>query len=336
MAENARNTDSARTAAVSVNTRELDSAEGRDRWAVTLHDFYGEMDVAWPHGPQRFRGVMTGRPFGDLHVNTVRAEPHTVVRTPAMIESDGNADYLLCLVIEGRAELTQDGRAARLEPGSFAVLDCAAPFVYHCPGPFRQVVVRSPRALLTARLPERTLREAVLRPLSARSGAGMLVASVLGGIAALDDDLAPGSALAFSSSALDMLVTALAEPIALNATAVAHREDLRRVKHAMEARLHDPEHTVAEIAAELGMSVRYVQKLFATTGTTPRGWLYQVRLERARKYLLCTDLTVAEISEQVGFRDTSHFGRTFRARFGASPGRYRITGPDAPEGPRGI
>jgi AraC-like DNA-binding protein len=55
----------------------------------------------------------------------------------------------------------------------------------------------------------------------------------------------------------------------------------------------------------------------------PRAWLYRTRVERARKYLLSTDLTVAEVSEQSGFRDVSHFSRTFRAVYGSSPGRYR-------------
>ncbi len=56
------------------------------------------------------------------------------------------------------------------------------------------------------------------------------------------------------------------------------------------------------------MSLRTVHKLFSAAGTATRAWLYQPRLERARKYLLTRDLYVADISDRAGFRDVSHFG----------------------------
>ena len=67
----------------------------------------------------------------------------------------------------------------------------------------------------------------------------------------------------------------------------------------------------------------HIHKLFSLTGTTPRTWLYQLRLDRARGQLLDTDSTVAEISDRVGFRDVSHFSRAFRKRFGVSPAHFR-------------
>lgn len=71
------------------------------------------------------------------------------------------------------------------------------------------------------------------------------------------------------------------------------------------------------------MSLRTVHKLFNAEGTTTRAWLYQARLEAARRYLLTTDLSVADVSECAGFRDVSHFSRLFRSTFGSSPGLYR-------------
>ncbi|WP_288813742.1 helix-turn-helix transcriptional regulator, partial [uncultured Gordonia sp.] len=102
-----------------------------------------------------------------------------------------------------------------------------------------------------------------------------------------------------------------------------HAADLRAVQNAMADHLHDPDHTIALVAAELGMSVRYVHKLFSTTGTTPRAWLYARRLEKARALLARSELGVADICAQVGFRDPSHFSRAFSRAFGVSPSRYR-------------
>lgn len=151
---------------------------------------------------------------------------------------------------------------------------------------------------------------------------GGLVSRFLVDIATTDARLSVGSSASVAASAVDLLTSALTEQARpLTATKRVHHDDLRTVQQTMTRYLHDPpDHSTAEIGVELGMSLRYIHKLFSLTGTTPpRTWLYQLRLDRARGQLLDTDSTVAEISDRVGFRDVSHFSRAFRKRFGVSP-----------------
>src|ERR1035437_5203579 len=98
-----------RSASVHIDTSGLDSREGRDTWASALESTYCEMDLDWGGSHSRFAAELVGRPFGDLYVSTVRADPHTVIRTPAMI-SDADSDLLLCLVMRGNGHLEQAGR----------------------------------------------------------------------------------------------------------------------------------------------------------------------------------------------------------------------------------
>ncbi|MBF6069788.1 AraC family transcriptional regulator [Nocardia farcinica] len=331
MAERERSGDCARTEAlVSLRTSELDSREGRTQWSSTLERLYCEMDVAWPDPHRHFDAEWGGRPFGDLHVSTIRADAHTVVRSPAMIGSDEHVGHLVCLVTEGRVEVRQAGRTTVLEDGAFALLDCAAPFVFHSPAPFRQVVVRTPTELLTARLPGRIVEHGTARAIGGDTGAGELVGRFLRDLSTTTAPISPGAALSLASSTVDMLATALADgPVPTGAAQLHRTEDLAYVQRVIEQQLHDPELTLAQVAAEAGMSLRTVQKLFSAAGTTPRTWLYQARLERARKYLVTTQMSVAQVSECAGFRDVSHFSRTFRAAFGTSPGRYRAAHTDA-------
>jgi AraC-like DNA-binding protein len=123
--------------------------------------------------------------------------------------------------------------------------------------------------------------------------------------------------------ALDMIVAAPETTISTNPTRRAHATDLRRAQDLLRVRLNDKQMSVAKAAAELGMSVRYLQKIFQVAGTTPSQWLLRTRLERARILLLTTDLTISELTSRVGFKDISHFSRSFRNQYGASPGRYR-------------
>jgi AraC-like DNA-binding protein len=308
---------------VHIDTSDLDSREGRDTWASALESTYCEMDLDWGGSHDRFDAELIGRPFGDLYVSTVRADPHTVIRTPAMI-SETDSDLLLCLVVRGNGHLQQDGRSTDLQHGSFAFLDPSRPFVFASPDEFEQLVVRTPRHLLTSRLPAHIVDAITAHGVSAGDGAGRVVSHLLQEIAGLDDVVSSGTAAALSSSTMDMLITALADGSALHSpTELAHLQDLRRAQQLLESRLHHPDCSVADAARDLGMSVRHLQNLFRKSGATPMNWLYAVRLDRARRLLLESDMTVGDVASTVGFRDVSHFSRSFRRRFGASPGEYR-------------
>jgi AraC-like DNA-binding protein len=81
------------------------------------------------------------------------------------------------------------------------------------------------------------------------------------------------------------------------------------------------------VAAETGISLRYVQKLFAERGSTCSELVYSIRLDHAahlllRRASLDTGQPLSEIAYACGFRDYTHFARKFRHRFGYAPGAY--------------
>jgi len=81
---------------------------------------------------------------------------------------------------------------------------------------------------------------------------------------------------------------------------------------------------VGEVARSCRVSRGYFISAFgASTGLTPHQWLICSRLHRAQKLLLSTDLSLAEIAQDCGFYDQSHFNRTFSQRTGVPPGKWR-------------
>lgn len=79
-----------------------------------------------------------------------------------------------------------------------------------------------------------------------------------------------------------------------------------------------------ELAARMGLSKYYLIKLFRQyTGDTPMEYFQQVRLRRACGLLSTTSLSVAQISEQLGYSSPFHFSGAFKRCFGVSPSRYR-------------
>jgi AraC-like DNA-binding protein len=69
--------------------------------------------------------------------------------------------------------------------------------------------------------------------------------------------------------------------------------------------------------------------LFESEDTSMTEFVLEERLKRARTLLLDPRFAarrIAEIAYEVGFNDVSHFNRTFRRRFGRTPGELREMG----------
>ncbi|MBH0138728.1 AraC family transcriptional regulator, partial [Pseudomonas syringae pv. tomato] len=64
----------------------------------------------------------------------------------------GDEFVLVSLALEGRAQVSQEGREAVLEVGDFAIYDTRRPYRLHFDCAFRQTVVQIPRKSLQQRL----------------------------------------------------------------------------------------------------------------------------------------------------------------------------------------
>ena len=90
--------------------------------------------------------------------------------------------------------------------------------------------------------------------------------------------------------------------------------------------LDDRDFAVIEVAGRLGVTPRYVQRLFESEGTTFSEYVTKQRLARAHRMLSnprLLDLTVTAIAFDVGFGNLSHFNRLFRRNYGATPSEVR-------------
>jgi AraC-like DNA-binding protein len=78
-----------------------------------------------------------------------------------------------------------------------------------------------------------------------------------------------------------------------------------------------------ELARELGITQRHLQRLFAARmGCSPRQWLKQQRLLAAGQMLRSTR-AIKEVALTLGFASPSQLSRDFRAQFGVVPSKLR-------------
>ena len=81
--------------------------------------------------------------------------------------------------------------------------------------------------------------------------------------------------------------------------------------------------SIEHVAAEIGLSKRTLQRTLAEAGTSFEALRSKVRDGLARKYLLQSKMSVAEIAYVLGFSQPSALTRAFRKWHGATPLAYR-------------
>ncbi|MDR1446255.1 MAG: helix-turn-helix domain-containing protein [Treponema sp.] len=85
--------------------------------------------------------------------------------------------------------------------------------------------------------------------------------------------------------------------------------------------------SLREIAGVSGLSAPYFSTIFKEEmGENFSSYLNRLRVEKAGKLLLETDLSLCDISCNCGFEDQSWFSKIFKAYTGSSPGKYRQQG----------
>lgn len=79
-----------------------------------------------------------------------------------------------------------------------------------------------------------------------------------------------------------------------------------------------------DLAAHSGHSVSYFSKLFKQrTGQSPQNYFIQLKVQKACQLLDDTDMSILEISAQLGYEDPYYFSRLFKKIQGQSPAHYR-------------
>lgn len=98
---------------------------------------------------------------------------------------------------------------------------------------------------------------------------------------------------------------------------------LHRVVNAIHA-TPEADHSIERMAAEAGIGASHFSHVFRQAfGLSPHQFVLKVRLERAAEMLLQSNMSIAMISEMLGFTSQSHFSRAFRGRYGTTPTEYR-------------
>ena len=131
-------------------------------------------------------------------------------------------------------------------------------------------------------------------------------------------------ALPKSDAKLAILLNRYAAQLSLD---VANPDDfLGQVRHAITHAMRTGTASRSDVADALGISERTLVRHLGHFGTTYRVIINEVRTNLAKRHLLDSTLSVAEVAFLVGFSDQSSFTRAFKRETGTTPAEFRNTG----------
>jgi AraC-like DNA-binding protein len=284
-------------------------------------------------GLQRDQGrAPPGAPFeADAHAysvgdySTARLVTHTnkvaMSRVHEDIRSDSERRYVVCLPIAGEIEVQQQTVAERCNAGAVFMLSGSEPFSVRQSGASEMLALLLPQSFVEERLVR--AEELCCRQVSKPGGvSGLVRASVV----ALQEH-----ACEMSESDLRKAILIVSELVVLalgnlgdvkSSTSPVRSANLMRAKRIIRAKCDNPDLTLADVAAECGLSLRYLHDLFRDDGRTFREYIMSERLRRARRMLEIgspLNTKVTEVCLASGFSNLSHFSTAFRRAFSISP-----------------
>ncbi|MFJ4131027.1 helix-turn-helix domain-containing protein [Pseudomonas canadensis] len=312
-------------------TLTTDVVEPRDQlayWTDVICSTYVKLECE-SGCTESFMGSIDYLPLPGLDISVVRSGSQRVKRTAGLISRAIDDYTILNLQIRGQAVISQDGRQAILAPGDFAIYDTNRPYTLEFNDDFEEIVLKLKSDQLRSLLCRTEGLTATT--ISGQSGAGRLMGELVRGLRQEADTLTGATAAAVVSGVINVLVGGLqslplrqhVDPSALAAYHIA------RIKQCIEHRKQDPALRIEAVAAELGMSVSHLHRLFSSEPLSPAQYLWSCRLGACSKDLLdprWSKLAVSEIAFRWGFNDAAHFSRVFKDRYGCSPKNWRTLG----------
>ena len=108
----------------------------------------------------------------------------------------------------------------------------------------------------------------------------------------------------------------------VNPSMVKKEQLIEEIKYYIENN-YAKDLTLEKIAHYLYVTPTYISKIFKEeTGDTPINYLINVRMSQAKRLLKNTDLSIKQVSTEVGYEDSLYFSKLFKKNIGLSPSHY--------------
>jgi AraC-like DNA-binding protein len=310
-----------------VSTRALPERERVPFWREVFGRQFCHVDIE-PLLDAPFEAEITARILPGLRTMECVTMPARQQRTNEFI-ADGDDAIFLPMNLSGSGTVSQRGREVSLREGDAVIVLQGEPavIVHSQVHGSALLVPRAALSLLVANIDDMSMR-VIPRDNDALR--------LLAGYVKLAHDglplTTPELAQRVATHVHDLV--AMAVGATRDGAAIAQERGVRAARMAaikadIAARLDRRDLGLTAVAKRQHVTPRYVQMLFEREGITFSEFVLEQRLARAHDMLTNprhAEWTISAIALAAGFGDLSHFNRSFRRRYGATPSDVRAAG----------
>jgi AraC-like DNA-binding protein len=279
---------------------------------------------AWRLEGSGYRTIPSAhRMMGDVPVYRYDLGRGSGTRLPAIRSSPDTEFYAVALVLEGEADCSSPSLHFRLQAGDIATWNSQEITHFNVGHFIRKVTWFFPLSRINATLPSSLTR--VGKHFGKDSALTSILSAHFTNIVSNGDRIHAHQLQYLSRMSLDIvsnILLAAEENLTPSPTEQLYLDVLAYI----ERNLKDCDLSPEKIANAFSISRRYLDMLFIRNASSVSGWVRSQRLDRCRAELELPSFhrTVSEIAMKWGFKDSSHFSRIFRQKFGHPPSEHRV------------
>ena len=312
-----------------------DSVPPEDRlcyWEKLVSDIFTRFEVEVDGIPsEEFVGSVIDHSTEDLGIFEISSQSPHRVRHPSSGPYDSrNSAIVITLQVEGKGRIYQDGRQDIIEPGDITLFDASRQFELRFDGPSKQLFLS---------IPWQSVQRQLISPkkvtgigISGSIGVGSVASKFVNTFAKQAANMAASEREGLIRSLVDIINAAVISRLGSSTMSKSDYSDfqLNTARVYIEENLRDPDLCPAVVAVAIGVSQRYLNKMFESEDQSLNRLIWERRLENSRLDLENPGMdgrSITDVALSWGFKSSSHFSRSFKELFQLSPRQARLQRP---------
>lgn len=294
-------------------------------WQEAICDVYVHVDVA-AEEKSDYQGLIREARFGAVTLTDALLSQQVITRRRNHLTKLDKDCLYMQFVQKGVVNVVQSDSSVISNPAVGCLFSASDPYALRYNATARAFYLEMPREPFVRRL--RSQAASRLTPtLNTGSGLGRIAVEFCSVLANESAHLDAATREKLGEQLQDVLALALDSggKDAMSETSVRQAR-LRSIKAYIDAHLGNPNLTLASIAKNNDVSIRYLHHLFQANDISPSEWIWLRRLQRCYEMLTSPEhshRSITEIAYSMGFSSSSHFSNLFREKFGMRPSSLR-------------
>ena len=300
------------------STSHCDAADKNAEWARALSETYFPLYTTY-HNESRFEGTLKSWSLGVLGLSEMECDGILYQRKLADFADDIDSSLLITIPHQADVQFKQASRDTKCPPGGFLVERGDIPYEFWHGKRNKLWVLKVPIASVRSRLGAPDRLGALT--FDATKGVGSFFVGAVRNTVDYIDTINDAARDMAGQYLLDLLCLSIRsdDRILDSASSTIRAAHLQRAEQFIRDNLANPNLNSQLVAESCGISLRYLQRLFAESDHSVVGYIRDKRLTRCHEALRTTNDTVALIAYKWGFYDQAQFCKHYRTRFGCTP-----------------